>query len=224
MRRFFSNPRTATTLTATTAATTMTLVHTRTDGHVAAPARPLAMPSAAPAARPAAHAPVEAYRAAYPGGFTRNPPGTHPVGSSPNCLDEGLAVRTWRLRGFCAAIRGPYQDTSDRVARPAAQWPLSLYAVLCRGTWDPLVACPFCRNLPRLSPQNLYGIFPEKTDPASSAHSAGRKGEAAGSDQPALASSNQQQTEELGAVRHPRLSKSPSVRSSVCVLSWVGHG
>ena len=25
----------------------------------------------------------------------------------------------------------------------------------CRATWDPLVPCPFCHNLPRLSPQNL---------------------------------------------------------------------
>ena len=29
----------------------------------------------------------------------------------------------------------------------------------CRGTWDPLVPCPFCHNLPRLSPQNLYRIL-----------------------------------------------------------------
>ena len=37
------------------------------------------------------------------------------VGSRPNCLDKGLPVRTWRLRGLCAKIRGPYQDKSDRV-------------------------------------------------------------------------------------------------------------
>ena len=30
---------------------------------------------------------------------------------------------------------------------------------LCRGTWDPLVPCPFYHNLPRLSPQNLYRIL-----------------------------------------------------------------
>ena len=28
----------------------------------------------------------------------------------------------------------------------------------CRGTWDPLVPCPFYHNLPRLSPQNLHRI------------------------------------------------------------------
>ena len=26
---------------------------------------------------------------------------------------------------------------------------------VCRGTWDPLVPCPFCHNLLRLSPKNL---------------------------------------------------------------------
>ena len=40
----------------------------------------------------------------------------HSVGSPPNCLDKGLPVRTWRLRGRYAKIRGPYQDKSDRVA------------------------------------------------------------------------------------------------------------
>ena len=41
--------------------------------------------------------------------------GIHSVASSPNCLDTGLPVRMWRLRGRCAKIRGPYQDKSDRV-------------------------------------------------------------------------------------------------------------
>ena len=45
--------------------------------------------------------------------------GCHSVGSLPNCLDKGLPVRTWRPRGLCAAIRGPYQGKSDRVARQA---------------------------------------------------------------------------------------------------------
>ena len=29
----------------------------------------------------------------------------------------------------------------------------------CRGTWHPLVPCPFHHNLPRLPPQNLYRIL-----------------------------------------------------------------
>ena len=33
------------------------------------------------------------------------------------------------------------------------------YDMVCRGTWDPPVPCPFCRNLSRLSPQNLCIIF-----------------------------------------------------------------
>ena len=39
----------------------------------------------------------------------------HWVGSPPSCLDKGLPVRTWRLRGLYAKIRGPCQDKSDRV-------------------------------------------------------------------------------------------------------------
>ena len=38
--------------------------------------------------------------------------------------------------------------------------------VVCPGTWAPLVPCPFCRTLPRLSPQNLCRIlrnFEEET-------------------------------------------------------------
>ena len=31
--------------------------------------------------------------------------------------------------------------------------------MLCRGTWDPPVPCPFCLSLPRLSPQNLCRIL-----------------------------------------------------------------
>ena len=32
--------------------------------------------------------------------------------------------------------------------------------VFCPGTWDPSVPkCPFCHNLPRLSPQNLHRIL-----------------------------------------------------------------
>ena len=33
----------------------------------------------------------------------------------PNCLDKGLPVRKWRLRGLCVKIRGSYQDKSDQV-------------------------------------------------------------------------------------------------------------
>ena len=40
----------------------------------------------------------------------------HSVGPPPNCLNKGLPVRTWRLHGLYAVIRGPYQDKSDRVA------------------------------------------------------------------------------------------------------------
>ena len=32
-----------------------------------------------------------------------------------HCLGKGLHVRTWRLRGLCTTIRGPYRDKSDRV-------------------------------------------------------------------------------------------------------------
>ena len=39
----------------------------------------------------------------------------HSVGSPPNCLDKGLPVRTWRLRGLSSKIRGLNQDKSDRV-------------------------------------------------------------------------------------------------------------
>ena len=42
------------------------------------------------------------------------------VGSRPNCLDKGLPVRTWRLRGLCATIRGSHQDKSDRVGMSGA--------------------------------------------------------------------------------------------------------
>ena len=38
---------------------------------------------------------------------------SHSVGSPPNCLDKGLPVRAWRLRGLCAQICGPYQDKSE---------------------------------------------------------------------------------------------------------------
>ena len=41
----------------------------------------------------------------------------HSVGSPPHCLDKGLPVRTWRLRGFHAAIRGPHQ----RQIRPSGR-------------------------------------------------------------------------------------------------------
>ena len=41
---------------------------------------------------------------------------THSIKSPQNCLGKGLPVRTWRLRGLCAKIRGPNQDKSDRVA------------------------------------------------------------------------------------------------------------
>ena len=37
---------------------------------------------------------------------------THSVGFPPNCLDKGLPVRPWRLRGLYATLRGPYQDKS----------------------------------------------------------------------------------------------------------------
>ena len=40
----------------------------------------------------------------------------HSVGSSPDCLDKGLPVRAWRLRGLYAETRGRYRDKSDRVA------------------------------------------------------------------------------------------------------------
>ena len=42
----------------------------------------------------------------------------HSAGAPPNYLDKGLPVRTWRLRGLYAKIRGPYQDKSDRVVEP----------------------------------------------------------------------------------------------------------
>ena len=41
---------------------------------------------------------------------------THSVGSPPNSPGKGLPVRTWRLRGLCAIIRGPCQDKSARAA------------------------------------------------------------------------------------------------------------
>ena len=47
-------------------------------------------------------------------------PPLHSVGSPPNCLDKALSVRTGRLRGLYAKIRGPYHDKSDRVASPSA--------------------------------------------------------------------------------------------------------
>ena len=40
---------------------------------------------------------------------------SHSVGSPPNCLDEALPLRTWRLRGLRVKICRPYQDKSDRV-------------------------------------------------------------------------------------------------------------
>ena len=48
----------------------------------------------------------------------------HSVGSPPNYLDKDLALRTWRLRGLYAKIRGPHRNKFDRVARhPAAVHP-----------------------------------------------------------------------------------------------------
>ena len=58
---------------------------------------------------------------------------SHSVGSPPKCIDKGLPVRTWRLRGLYAGIRGPYQDKSDRVA-----WQLQGN---CRVTAGQLWAC-----------------------------------------------------------------------------------
>ena len=49
----------------------------------------------------------------------------HSVGSPPNCLDKGLPLRTWRLRGLCAEICGPHRDKFDRVAALTA-WLFSL--------------------------------------------------------------------------------------------------
>ena len=53
--------------------------------------------------------------------LNRDGGGGHSVGSSPYSLDKGLPVRTWRLRGLYAKIRGPYQDKYDRVGLCAVE-------------------------------------------------------------------------------------------------------
>ena len=62
----------------------------------------------------------------------------HSIDFPPNCLDKGLPVRTWRLRGACANIRGPCQDKSDRVGWRHC---LVVRQIGCRTTDEEILFC-----------------------------------------------------------------------------------
>ena len=53
------------------------------------------------------------------------------------------------------ALKNPQQRVALTFHDTLRQCGLGRAVENCRGTWDPLVPCPFCHNLPRLSPRNL---------------------------------------------------------------------